>query len=173
MQTLFTPEARQQAAQRFAPLAQEQRTHVDTAAAAHYLNRRPQTLRGWHCHGAFPTDGLRPLVINSRLAWNVAAIKSVMGGGVIMTTKYTTSEKGYGCDPVPFQKHTTNDLDFPTSERKAKAISTLTAQLALHGHAVHDGLSGDFLVCRWGMSKYCQDFDELQAFAVKLGIAPC
>ena len=79
MQALFTREARQQAAQRFAPLAQEQRTHVDTAAAAHYLNRRPQTLRGWHCHGAFPTDGLRPLVINSRLAWNVAAIKSVMG----------------------------------------------------------------------------------------------
>lgn len=60
-------------------LRTEQRTHVDTATAAHYLNRRPQTLRGWHCHGEFPTDGLRPLVINSRLAWNVTAIKSVMG----------------------------------------------------------------------------------------------
>lgn len=60
-------------------LRKEQRTHVDTNTAAHYLNRRPQTLRGWHCHGSFPTDGLRPVVLNGRLAWPVAAIKSVMG----------------------------------------------------------------------------------------------
>ncbi len=64
---------------KFPPLAQEQRTHVDTNAAAHYLNRRPQTLRGWHCHGAFPTDGLRPLVLNGRLAWSIPAIKAAMG----------------------------------------------------------------------------------------------
>lgn len=63
----------------FTPLAQEQRTHVDTAAAAHYMNRRPQTLRGWHCHGAFPTDGLRPLSLNGRLAWIGSAIKAAMG----------------------------------------------------------------------------------------------
>ena len=79
--TLHSSEARQQATgtQAFTPLAQVQRTHVDTNAAAHYLNRRPQTLRGWHCHGSFPTNGLRPVVLNGRLAWNVAAIKSVMG----------------------------------------------------------------------------------------------
>jgi hypothetical protein len=64
----------------YTPLAQEQRTHVDTNAAAYYLNRRPQTLRGWHCHGHFPNDVLRPLVLNGRLAWSVAAIKAVMGG---------------------------------------------------------------------------------------------
>ena len=79
MQTLFTREARQQAAQLFTPLEQVQRTHVDTNAAAHYLNRRPQTLRGWHCHDSFPADKLRPLVLNGRLAWNVAAIKAVLG----------------------------------------------------------------------------------------------
>ena len=80
MNTLPSIEARQQAAApTFTPLAQEQRTHVDTAAAAHYLNRRPQTLRGWHCHGAFPTVGLRPLSLNGRLAWSVAAIKAAMG----------------------------------------------------------------------------------------------
>ena len=77
--TLHSTEARQQAAQQYTPLAQVQRTHVDTNAAAHYLNRRPQTLRGWHCHGSFPTNVLRPVVLNGRLAWNVAAIKSVMG----------------------------------------------------------------------------------------------
>ena len=80
--TLHSTEARQQAAQQFTPLAQVQRTHVDTNAAAHYLNRRPQTLRGWHCHGAFPADGLRPLVLNGRLGWPVAGIKAVMGVAV-------------------------------------------------------------------------------------------
>ncbi len=79
MQTATLSETRQQAtAPTFIPLAQEQRTHVDTNAAAHYLNRRPQTLRGWHSSGAFPTAGLRPLVLNGRLAWSVSALKSAM-----------------------------------------------------------------------------------------------
>jgi len=63
----------------FISLALEQRTHVNTAAAAYYLNRRPQTLRDWHHRGAFPTDGLRPLVLNGRLAWSIPAIKFAMG----------------------------------------------------------------------------------------------
>ena len=63
----------------FPPLETVTRPTVETAAAAYYLNRKPQTLRGWHCHGDFPTAGLRPLSLNGRLAWNVAAIKSVMG----------------------------------------------------------------------------------------------
>jgi hypothetical protein len=73
-------EIRHQPEQKYTPLAQVQRTHVDTNSAAYYLNRRPQTLRGWHCHGQFPADGLRPLVLNGRLAWSVAAIKAAMGG---------------------------------------------------------------------------------------------
>jgi len=63
----------------YLPLEEVTRTHVDTASAAYYLNRRPQTLRGWHCHGDFPTDGLRPLSLNGRLAWSVSAIKAAMG----------------------------------------------------------------------------------------------
>ena len=77
--TFHRTKPRQQAGQEYIPLVQLQRTHVDTNAAAFYMNRRPQTLRGWHCHGDFPTDGLRPLVLNGRLAWSVAAIKSAMG----------------------------------------------------------------------------------------------
>ncbi len=73
-------ETRNQSEQKYTPLAQVQRTHVETNAAAYYLNRRPQTLRGWHCHGHFPTEELRPLVLNGRLAWSVAAIKAAMGG---------------------------------------------------------------------------------------------
>jgi hypothetical protein len=67
-------------AQKYTPLAEEQRTHVDTNTTAYHLNRQPQTLRAWHCHGQFPTDALRPLVLNGRLAWSVAAIKAAMGG---------------------------------------------------------------------------------------------
>ena len=80
IETFHSTKTPQQSEQKYTPLAQVQRTHVDTNAAAYYLNRRPQTLRGWHCHGQFPIDGLRPLVLNGRLAWSVAAIKAVMGG---------------------------------------------------------------------------------------------
>jgi hypothetical protein len=64
--------------QHFTPLAREQRTHVDTAAAAHHLTRRPQTLRGWASAETFP-DGLRPLRINGRLAWPVSELRRVLG----------------------------------------------------------------------------------------------
>jgi hypothetical protein len=81
MKVLHSIETRQQATTLiFTPLAQEQRTHVDTATAAHHLLRRPQTLRGFHCHGAYPDDALRPLVVNGRLAWPVAGLKKVMLG---------------------------------------------------------------------------------------------
>ena len=52
------------------------RPTVDTASAAYYLNRRPQTLRAWACHEDGP---LRPLRIHGRLAWSVAEIKRVLG----------------------------------------------------------------------------------------------
>jgi hypothetical protein len=69
--------ARQQAAYLiFTPLDLETRPAVDTAAAAHYLSRRPQTLRGWACLENGP---LRPIRINGRLAWPVADIRRLMG----------------------------------------------------------------------------------------------
>ena len=52
------------------------RPAVDTAAAAHYLNRRPQTLRGWACLENGP---LRPVRINGRLAWPVSELRRVLG----------------------------------------------------------------------------------------------
>lgn len=64
------------AATNFTPLALENRHAVDTATAAHHLNRRPQTLRGWACLENGP---LRPIRINGRLAWVVADLKNVLG----------------------------------------------------------------------------------------------
>lgn len=74
--TLHSTEARHQSEQQYTPLAQQQRTHVDTAAAAYYLSRRPQTLRGWGCHEDGP---LRPIRICGRLAWPVAEIRRLLG----------------------------------------------------------------------------------------------
>lgn len=51
-----------------------------------------------------------------------------------------------------------------------KAITHQIARLALAGHAVHQAEGGDFLVTRWGQTRYCANFAELQAFAVKLGV---
>lgn len=64
--------------QQFPALELVNRPAVDTAAAAHYLNRRPQTLRGWACAETFP-DGLRPVRINGRLGWPVAGIRALLG----------------------------------------------------------------------------------------------
>ncbi|MEQ1621811.1 MAG: hypothetical protein ABL919_10430 [Methylococcales bacterium] len=71
----------------FIPLDQVSRPTVPTDAAAHYLNRKPQTLRAWACLENGP---LRPIRINGRLAWSVAEIKALTGvlndGLPILTT---------------------------------------------------------------------------------------
>jgi len=62
--------------QQFPPLDAVNRPAVDTAAAAYYLTRRPQTLRGWACHEDGP---LRPIRIMGRLAWPVSEIRRLLG----------------------------------------------------------------------------------------------
>lgn len=75
-QAAHLPPAGTTAPQPFPPLEVVTRPAVETAAAAYYLNRRPQTLRTWAC---FENGPIRPLRINGRLAWRVADIKAVMG----------------------------------------------------------------------------------------------
>lgn len=60
----------------FPPLETITRPAVDTAAAAHYLNRSPQTLRGWSSQGNGP---VQPLRIQGRLAWPTAELQRVLG----------------------------------------------------------------------------------------------
>ena len=64
--------------EQFLPLENETRTNVDTAAAAHYLLRRPQTLRIWACKENGP---LRPVRVHGRLAWPVGLIRRIVQGG--------------------------------------------------------------------------------------------
>lgn len=78
IETLHSADTRRAAhePQPFPQLESVTRPTVDTAAAAFYLNRRPQTMRGWACTEQGP---LRPLRINGRLAWPVAELRRVLG----------------------------------------------------------------------------------------------
>jgi hypothetical protein len=52
---------------------------VGTAAAAFYLNRKPQTLRMWAC---LENGAIKPLRINGRLAWPVNGLRALTGGSL-------------------------------------------------------------------------------------------
>lgn len=65
-------------AKTFPSIEHETRSHVGTACAAFWLNRNPQTLRGW---ASYENGPLRPTRINGRLAWSVATIRSLLNGG--------------------------------------------------------------------------------------------
>lgn len=66
-------------AEKFVPLAQEGRTHVDTACAAYHFGRRPQTMRVWASAERGP---LRPVRVNGRLVWSVAEIRGLLQGPI-------------------------------------------------------------------------------------------
>lgn len=68
--------AKQQFTGQYQPLKQVTKPNLKTEEAAYYLNRRPQTLRGWACLENGP---LRPMRINGRLAWPVSELKRVLG----------------------------------------------------------------------------------------------
>ena len=84
----------------------------------------------------------------------------------------TTNKKAADATNVNGLHTTNNSVDFPTADATVKAVSTQVARLALAGHVVHKGQHGDFTVCKYGMTRYCKDFTELQAFARQLGVTP-
>lgn len=69
-------EARRYIQAEFPPLEEVTQPAVGTAAAAHYLDRQPQTLRGWACSESGP---IRPRRVHGRLAWPVSELKRVLG----------------------------------------------------------------------------------------------
>lgn len=60
----------------FPPLAQVTKPSLTTDELAYYLDRKPQTLRGWACLENGP---IRPLRIGGRLAWPVADLRRLLG----------------------------------------------------------------------------------------------
>lgn len=82
---------------------------------------------------------------------------------------HTNEKAPSACDTEGFDTDT-HKADSATGTQHSKAITTLIAELTLAGHVVHKLRGGDFLVCKYGYSRYAQDFDALQAFASKLGV---
>ena len=58
-----------------------------------------------------------------------------------------------------------------TTTDNSKTIANQIARLALAGHHVIKGDSGDYTVCKYGLTRYCANFAELAAFAQKVGAA--
>ncbi len=56
------------------PLETITKPALTTSEAAHYLNRKTQTLRAWACLGG----PIRPIRINGRLAWRVSDVKALL-----------------------------------------------------------------------------------------------
>ena len=68
--------ATQQLTAQYLPLEQVTKPNLTTAETAHYLNRRPQTLRVWACLENGP---IRPHRIGGLLAWPTASVKVLAG----------------------------------------------------------------------------------------------
>lgn len=56
-------------------LEAETRPAVDTATAAHWLSRKPQTLRVWALTG----HPIKPNRVHGRLSWPVSEIRRLLG----------------------------------------------------------------------------------------------
>lgn len=59
------------------PLALVTKPNLTTGELAYYLNRRPQTLRGWACHSG--TGPMVPKRIGGILAWSTVEAKALAG----------------------------------------------------------------------------------------------
>lgn len=76
MENMHEVHAQEQFKALFPPLEQVTKPNLTTGELAYYLNRRPQTLRGWACK----ENGLmRPKRIGGLLAWPVSELKRVLG----------------------------------------------------------------------------------------------
>lgn len=52
----------------------------------------------------------------------------------------------------------------------SKRETTLIANFAIAGHAVHRLPDGGYLVSRWGQSRHCPDLHALASFAKQTGV---
>lgn len=86
-------------------------------------------------------------------------------------THYTNGKAPGACDSEGLDISTTNNVNSATGTRHGKAEATQIAELALAGHTVHKGKNGDYLVCKYGLTRHCRDLDDLQLFARKLGVS--
>ena len=88
---------------------------------------------------------------------------------------HTTTEKAADATNANGLYTTSTGADFLSGGAIEQApngsdIAAEIACLILAGHAIHTGNAENFTVCKYGLAKHCQNFEELQAFAHKLGL---
>jgi hypothetical protein len=76
METINPVSQEKQSPHQFPPLESVTRPTVETAAAAYYLNRQPQTLRCW---AVYQNGAVNPIRVCGRLAWKVSDLRKVLG----------------------------------------------------------------------------------------------
>ena len=86
----------------------------------------------------------------------------------------TTNEKARGgINTDGLTTDTTNDLNFPISERQGKAFANLAAGYAMAGHALHRSDPKDCTVTywaeRWGLVRYLPTIDAARKFLEQIG----
>lgn len=91
-------------------------------------------------------------------------------------THTTNTKKAAGASNTSGLHTNTNGADFRPAgaieqAHDTKAIATPLAHLELAGHHVIKAQSGDYTVCKFGLTTYCKNFAELAAFAQKVGAA--
>jgi hypothetical protein len=64
---------------KYESLDQVDKPVLTTAECAHYLNRKPQTLRAWACLKSGP---LTPINLFGRLGWRTEDVKRFLADGV-------------------------------------------------------------------------------------------
>ena len=92
-------------------------------------------------------------------------------------THTNTMQKAAGATNANGQHTDPNGVNFRTDgaiqqAHGGNAIATELARLTPTCPATQKGSAADFTVSKYGMSGYCKDFTELQAFARQLGVKP-
>ena len=88
-----------------------------------------------------------------------------------------TNEKAPGATNTEgLRTDTTNDLNFPTSERQHKAFATLVAGFALKGCSVQRTDADDgpvsYFTTRLGLVQCLHSLDDAQRYLAQIGGAP-
>ncbi len=96
-------------------------------------------------------------------------MRTITTYGGKLGSKAAVKNSSEACHSKGLEADTTS-VYFSTPDEQGKAIATQIARLALADHAVHKGSAGDFTVCKYGSSRYRQDFVDPQTFARQLGV---
>ena len=109
---------------------------------------------------------------NGALSGKVTPKKIATGGNAAPMTTSISQIDSTGLD-LKANSRTDDSVNRPcfTSKLKVEEIVEQVAKLVQAGHFVYQRRSGDFLVCKYGLSHWCPDHAELQHFAIQLGVS--